>query len=102
MIDKYVQGSQYVHLSGFGERDVSRTTGPTNDVNIILSLYYLMKIMGATQLAAAQRESSKVPLNRAHEVAIPLVECATTPSGEGLHAAAYDFDTALVIQCDSL
>lgn len=55
MIDKYVQGSQYVHLSGFGERAVSRTTGPTDDVNIILSLYYLMKIMGATQLAAAQR-----------------------------------------------
>ncbi len=50
-----------------------------------------MNVCGDAQLAAAQISLTYVPLNRAHEVAIPLVEWARL---------SYDRIIASTTQCD--
>ncbi len=50
------------------------------------------------QLVAAQMSSTDTPLNRAHDAAMPLVECTHTPAGRDNSLLLYAIEIASTIQ----
>ncbi|MGH0118493.1 UNVERIFIED_CONTAM: hypothetical protein FKN15_016828 [Acipenser sinensis] len=59
------------------------------------------KVCGVDQLAAVPISDSEAPLNRAQDVANPLVECTATLPGGGKPALSYAVETVSTIQYDS-